>query len=192
MSSRKQRKTVSRSGLRVFDMPSSLRIGVGLIRFKHAVANVGNNGVLISRTRVGYCRLRRNMRVIVIRHSFFVETESGFGRMASNPLSQGSAVLRNSRPPASTVALIRTTAVNLPSGALSCNRDVILVFNLWTRRPWLFALLEPIDGEACKRSELLEIEEARKCAMLGSCLTGVETSRWAIGRSGLNVAMLRI
>jgi hypothetical protein len=187
-------RTVSSKGLRiVVVVPSSILTMFGLISVRHVVMNAGSSGVVISRTRVGYCSVKQKILVMVIRQSFFVDTESGLPSAESNPLTQASEdELRTSRPPASTIALINTAAAKRPSGALSCSKVDTRVFNLCASATlpllWPIAWLEAI----CKACPQDAIEEERKNAIWGSSLTGVEVNLWIMGRKALNSVMVKI
>lgn len=76
--------------------------------------NVGNEGVVISRIRVGYSRVSMKMRVKVMMHSFLDVGGSGFVNMPNSPRTQGRLFCRVSQPPTSMVALIRTIADHRP------------------------------------------------------------------------------
>jgi hypothetical protein len=49
----------------------------------------GREGVVTSRTRVGYSLVRMKMRVRVMMHSFFEDGGSGFVKIARRPRTQG-------------------------------------------------------------------------------------------------------
>jgi hypothetical protein len=69
---------------------------------------------VISRTKVGYSRVKTKIRVKVIRQSFFEDGGSGLDRIPRRPRTQGRLFWRVSHPPISMVVLISTMAVHLP------------------------------------------------------------------------------
>ena len=75
---------------------------------------VGREGVVISRTKVGYSRVSIKMRVNVMMHSFFEVGGSGFVKIPKSPRTQGRDFCKVSQPPTSIVALIKTIADHLP------------------------------------------------------------------------------
>src|SRR5947209_5622622 len=125
------------------------------------------------------------MRVIVTRQSRLEETGSGLLRIAKSPLTQGSQDARISLPPASIVALTRTTAVNRPSADLSCRSEATLAFSLWICKESSSFLSVDCPEAFWRASAQLKIEEARKKAICGSSLTGVLFNRWVTTRNRL-------
>ena len=125
-----------------------------------------SEGVVISRTRVGYSLVREKMRVRVMTHSFFKDGGSGLVRNPKRRRTQGRLFCRVSQPPTSMVALTKTTAHHLPWGVRSWSRVDSRVRYLCTATEYSddVALVPEVWGE-----ERMDLHEARDAAIAGTC-----------------------
>ena len=129
---------------------------------KQVAMKVGSAGVVISLMRLGYSQVSMKMRTRVMTVRDRVVGGSGFLRNPRRVLTQGLVLLRTSRPPASMVALIKTTADHLPSMVRSWRRLASCVLNRWTVTPSSeFCLLV---GAVEERRSLHCHNEADTCA----------------------------
>ena len=101
---------------------------------------------------------------------------SGFLRNVNSVLTQLLVLPRTSRPPASTVALTRTTADHRPSTVRSCRRVLSYVLNRCTVTPSSEFCL--VEGAVEESSSLHAQSEADTwAATRGSWATGVDEMR---------------
>lgn len=113
------------------------------VTWRAAWTNAGSEGVVISRTKVGYSRVRMKMRVKVMMHSFFEVGGSGLVRIPKRPRTQGRLFCRVSQPPISMVALMSTTAAHLPWTDRSWSSVDSKVRYLWATTEASEAVLDP-------------------------------------------------
>ena len=145
---------------------------------------VGKDGVVISRTRVGYSLVRKKMRVRVMMHSFFDNGGSGLLKKPRRPRTHGRLFCNVSHPPIWTVALIRTMAHHRPWAVRSCSSVESKVRNLWiaTDASEDVALVPEAWGEERRVLQFAK-DDAMAGTCWGSCDVGVEEMRKLRARS---------
>jgi len=137
--------------------------------------NAGSEGVVISRTSVGYSFVRVNIRVKRMTQSCFEEGGSGLASIPISPRTQGRHFDRVSCPPISIVDLIKTMLVHRPWKERSCKSVERRVRYLWTAVDASEEVLDP-DVED-RRKPMPPRSESIEGTILGSEIVVVEEIR---------------
>lgn len=156
---------------------SKLPEGFELVICRLDCTNAGNEGVVISRIKVGNSRVSMKMRVNVIMHNLFVVGGSGLDNMPKRPRTHGRLFCKVSQPPTSTVALISTVADHLPWTVRSWSRVESKVRNLCTATEASDEVLALDVWVDDKRVLQLDKDAAMAGTCWGSCAVAVDEMR---------------